>query len=102
MISFLLSIVSWNSRRTGNQRRLADGISPEATIDLTENDDVPESDSSNESVYNCPICLSKLQDPATTNCGHVFCFECLVECLVYRSSCPVCNSDVNNITRIYV
>ncbi|KAH8265799.1 hypothetical protein KR038_002301, partial [Drosophila bunnanda] len=77
---------------------------PEEIIDITEDDDVPTpaSTPSNESGHKCPICLLNLLDPATTNCGHVFCSICLYDALTTSRTCPICNSVVSKITRLFI
>lgn len=47
----------------------------------------------------CPICLDSPIAPKVTKCGHVFCFVCILEYMVYpgRGSwrfCPVCGDIV--------
>ncbi|KAM8998979.1 E3 ubiquitin-protein ligase TRIM58 [Sarcophilus harrisii] len=48
----------------------------------------------------CPICLDFLQDPVSVDCGHSFCFQCIIEfCEKSDSSqgsaysCPQCRSQ---------
>ena len=40
----------------------------------------------------CSICYESLgeKNNCTTPCGHVFCFECLMSCLNYKNTCPIC------------
>ncbi len=38
----------------------------------------------------CPICMSRLQDPFVTTCGHTFCYGCISQHLQGRSNCPGC------------
>ncbi|KAJ2554519.1 hypothetical protein EV175_002556 [Coemansia sp. RSA 1933] len=48
---------------------------------------------------NCPICLSPPVAARVTECGHVFCFPCILRFLSYESDskkCPVCWSTVTN------
>jgi len=38
----------------------------------------------------CPICLGEIQQKVTTNCGHVYCSDCLGQCLwTLDNRCPV-------------
>ncbi|XP_069872019.1 tripartite motif-containing protein 75-like [Dipodomys merriami] len=40
----------------------------------------------------CPVCLGKLSDPVTIDCGHNFCRLCIRQCWAQMEvlSCPVC------------
>jgi len=44
----------------------------------------------------CPICLSSAVLPVITQCGHVFCFTCILRYLADAMSrkCPMCNGVV--------
>lgn len=44
--------------------------------------------------FECPICLSLLQDPFVTRCGHTFCHGCLDRQLKTVSKCPACSSSL--------
>eukprot|EP00388_Colpodella_angusta_P014587 GDKJ01036465.1.p1 GENE.GDKJ01036465.1~~GDKJ01036465.1.p1 ORF type:complete len:339 (+),score=13.90 GDKJ01036465.1:46-1062(+) len=45
-------------------------------------------------VYNveCQICRCEAQHPSCGPCGHVMCWECLAEWVVFHSSCPMCRT----------
>lgn len=47
-----------------------------------------------ESEDSCSICMDKLDNPALTACGHVFCYECLKMCLGDKKRCPMCKTDL--------
>lgn len=38
----------------------------------------------------CPICISTLLKPILTKCGHIYCFECIKQCMQKKSECPLC------------
>ena len=47
----------------------------------------------------CPICLEEMESPTTTQCGHNFCHECIVNTLnsapdVQDQLCPVCRTNI--------
>ncbi|XP_066591314.1 TNF receptor-associated factor 6-like isoform X2 [Prorops nasuta] len=43
-----------------------------------------------ESRYECPICLTWLQDPVLTKCGHKFCYKCIFTWMEKEGPrCPV-------------
>jgi len=48
-----------------------------------------------EESENCSICLDKLDNPAVTACGHIFCYECLKLCLGDKKMCPMCKANLS-------
>ena len=38
----------------------------------------------------CPVCMSILNDPFVTICGHAFCHRCISTHLAHRQNCPSC------------
>lgn len=49
---------------------------------------------------NCAICLENIIDGCITNCGHIFCSECIKNCLTYKKLCPICKKDLT-LTDVY-
>ena len=50
-------------------------------------------DNSTERVYDeeaCPICLGPHVNKSRPDCGHVFCYQCLVDWCQIKLECPVC------------
>ena len=45
-----------------------------------------------EADFDCPICLQPLCQPATTRCGHTFCFYCVFP---HCTSCPLCRAALS-------
>jgi E3 ubiquitin-protein ligase RNF5 len=45
----------------------------------------------------CFICLDNAKKPVVTQCGHIFCYDCLHNWLRGRSeyTCPVCKNGVD-------
>jgi peroxin-10 len=52
----------------------------------------------------CGICLSPLKAPACPPCGHVYCYECIVESCVAKSECPLCRREATpqSVQCVYV
>jgi DNA repair protein RAD5 len=42
--------------------------------------------------HSCPVCLEIIEDLAITDCGHVFCVECIEQCLNTNGKCPNCRN----------
>ena len=43
---------------------------------------------------NCAICLDNITNPTLTACGHLYCYECIKECLDKYKICPTCRSNL--------
>lgn len=43
-----------------------------------------------ESSRSCMLCLSPMVNPAAANCGHIFCWSCIVDWIRDHPECPLC------------
>lgn len=46
-----------------------------------------------EDSRTCMLCLSPMTDPAAANCGHLFCWECIVDWIREHPECPLCRQS---------
>ncbi len=44
----------------------------------------------------CAICLSSHINKSTPDCGHVFCFRCLIDWCKIKLECPTCKQPFQN------
>ena len=47
--------------------------------------------------HECPICLHAMRNPVQTECGHLFCKDCLEPIL--RKRRPMCPIDQEELSR---
>ncbi|KAL5286080.1 RNF4 family protein [Megaselia abdita] len=57
--------------------------------------------------FACAVCLEDLKahlKPVSTNCGHLFCLNCLQQSIRISGKCPLCNKKQgkNTFHRIYI
>uniref|UniRef100_A0A182QUP1 RING-type E3 ubiquitin transferase n=1 Tax=Anopheles farauti TaxID=69004 RepID=A0A182QUP1_9DIPT len=49
--------------------------------------------------HNCALCMDTTQDISVTQCGHLFCWHCILNWLDKRQVCPICREAVKK-TRV--
>jgi E3 ubiquitin-protein ligase RNF5 len=62
------------------------------------NNEQQEKEKSDNSQYECNICLDTARDAVISLCGHLFCWPCLHKWLETRpnnQTCPVCKSAIS-------
>ena len=47
-----------------------------------------------ETDENCSICLENIVNGSVTKCGHIYCSECIKNCLKYKQRCPMCKKEI--------
>jgi SNF2 family DNA or RNA helicase len=45
---------------------------------------------------NCVICYDTMTDPTMTECGHIYCHNCIKMCINAKPECPMCKHIINN------
>ncbi|KAK7244313.1 hypothetical protein RIF29_39133 [Crotalaria pallida] len=53
---------------------------------------------SDDSCFNCNICLESVEDPVITLCGHLYCWPCIYKWLRIENehqTCPICKSKIS-------
>jgi SNF2 family DNA or RNA helicase len=50
----------------------------------------------------CIICMEIINKPTLTECGHIYCLECIKLCLVQKSICPLCKKNIDSKKLILV
>lgn len=43
-----------------------------------------------DSARSCMLCLSPMNNPSAANCGHMFCWDCVVDWIRQHPECPLC------------
>ena len=97
-----------NSYAANNDLLMSGGQGPQLTrIDIaatthTPVGRTPKYELSNDKVMGfikgsqqrkCTLCLEELKDPSATQCGHVFCWECIGDWVREKPECPLCRRD---------
>lgn len=70
--------------------QLSENYSPEFIIDLSDEKQLPYLP---ESSRSCMLCLSPMVNPSAANCGHMFCWDCIVDWIREHPECPLCRQQ---------
>ncbi len=48
----------------------------------------------NQGVLDCKICFEPRKNTASTPCGHLFCWDCILKYAQIKAECPICRAQV--------
>lgn len=88
------------SEEKEQQQRYVATVDGKPIADLTFDPDDPAPDADEDAEYEpsearrCTLCLGPRRDPASTECGHCFCYTCIVAWAREKAECPLCRSKV--------
>jgi len=66
----------------------------ETSNSVNPNSSQKNSSSSENSLFECNICLQTATEPVISFCGHLFCWPCIFEWIKVSQSCAVCRSGL--------
>lgn len=58
--------------------------------------------STSESTKKCVLCLENRKNLTATNCGHLFCWSCILELLKFKNECPMCREPLQSSSVIFL
>lgn len=90
--------------------RVRDLVKPKARKQLSTDSPNQGQGSTNDpdlsQAFQCPICFESYlkNEPISTECGHIFCKDCISQCIFSMNKCPVCMKPATfkNIFRIFL
>ncbi|RLV90344.1 Peroxisome biogenesis factor 10 [Spathaspora sp. JA1] len=69
---------------------LSENFETSHIVDLSDETQLPYLP---ENSRNCMLCLSPMVNPSAANCGHLFCWDCIVDWIREHPECPLCRQQ---------
>jgi len=44
----------------------------------------------------CIICLNNIKNIIILNCGHIFCYNCIINSFIFKKECPICRENLQS------
>jgi len=85
LFQFVLGSVLAVKHYISERRKSARPEGKEGEIQIIASDEDEEDPNA-----NCGLCFCPRSFPTVTECGHLFCWHCICECLTNKPECPMC------------
>ncbi|KAI5959387.1 PEX10 [Candida pseudojiufengensis] len=69
---------------------LSENFDSKILIDLNDSKQLPYLEDNSR---NCMLCLSPMITPSAANCGHLYCWDCIVDWIRENPECPLCRQQ---------
>ncbi|KAI5955374.1 PEX10 [Candida jiufengensis] len=69
---------------------LSNNFDSKFLIDLNDSTQLPYLQDNSR---NCMLCLSPMITPSAANCGHLYCWDCIVDWIRENPECPLCRQQ---------
>lgn len=101
VIRYLKSLTSYDGKHSANKRHITyddeqknngilKGIPDESQVVHIDLADESRLKFIPEASRTCVLCLNAMMDPSCAPCGHLFCWNCIINWCKERAECPLC------------
>ncbi|XP_058445178.1 peroxisome biogenesis factor 10 [Malaya genurostris] len=95
LVQLVLSIiVKWVEQRRKLKNARATAGSAASVKRVSSTTTTTEPDAVRSSERKCALCMEPAMDVSTTQCGHLFCWVCILNWLDEREICPICREAI--------